>query len=199
MSSLEIVHRAVLKLSESVINLAQCDFILTVAINELNNIKGPISSKLKENVIKRCKERRTIWSDIFLNLSFDAKVCNRSFFYKEPSGSELEEAINFVEPVDKIESVSPESNFNLEDLINYASEPKRIKISDSDEILNFRTRDVMSDRLERVRKTLSNIRPTSIDSERCFSLCNHIITPLRTRLSDSKLDTIVFIYENRNN
>ena len=42
------------------------------------------------------------------------------------------------------------------------------------------------------------VRPTSIDSERCFSVCNRIISPTRTRLSDSKFYTLVFIYENRN-
>ena len=42
------------------------------------------------------------------------------------------------------------------------------------------------------------VRPTSIDSKRCFSLYNRTISPTRTWLSESKFYTMVFINENRN-
>ena len=47
-------------------------------------------------------------------------------------------------------------------------------------------------------EALLQVRPTSVDSERCFLLCNRIISPTRTQLSDYKFYTLIFIYENRN-
>ena len=124
------MHRAVVKLSESQINLAQCDFILTSTIDDLARIDGKISEKLKMKFIERCRERRTIWSDIFMFLSFDSSICDKSFFYKRPSNLELEEAINYIEPNDQIQDYEPSKfEMNLKDLINYASKPKKQSIA----------------------------------------------------------------------
>ena len=201
--SLEIVHSGVLKLSKSKTNLAQCDFILADIVQKLDVLDGTVAKDLKENIITRINQRRTVWSDIFMTLGLDALIAKKSIFYSCPSLEAFKSAIEYLEPSNIEDNVVPiNENFdssNIEDLIKYAARTKRIKVAPNNDIDSFFNENIISERLERALETLKNVKTTSIDSERCFSLCNRVITPLRNRISDEKICTIVFINENKNN
>lgn len=178
-------------------DLAKADFILSSALIKLSDFTSPVVVDLRNNLMTRINQRRTIWSDVFMNLSFDDEICKKSLFYTRPTTEILSNAIDFIEPhSDTIQQDSPNTEIDLDDLISGI--PKRSK-SELSDIHNFQQFGVLSERLNRAQSILSTVRPTSIDSERCFSVCGRLIAPLRTRLSDKKFETIIFIHENKDN
>ena len=76
--------------------------------------------------------------------------------------------------------------------------PKRSIPSNNDIDIFFEIGS-LSKRLEVVIEVISSLRASSIDNERCFSVCGRVLNPLRTRIGDDRFSDIVFIYENRNN
>jgi hypothetical protein len=49
----------------------------------------------------------------------------------------------------------------------------------------------LTENLKLLQNALNTIKPSSIDSERCFSIANNFCTKLRTRLSDKSLSVLV--------
>ena len=199
-------------MSGSSVNLAQCDFILSKLIENLNNQTSEISKTLRISLIKRINSRRTIWSDLCLLFNFPESICNKSHFFVKPNANQIIEAINYIIGKNEIETSninskqsiiceSGTSNLDYNELVKMAGQPITDKVCDStiQALEYWLNHGIKSPIIEKFSKTVMGIRPTSIDSERCFSVCNRIITPLRNRLDSHKLNTIVFLYENRHN
>lgn len=207
--ALSEVALSVDKLSESSINLAQCDFILSNLIEKLTAQKSTISNILKNCLIKRINQRRTDWSDLCLYFNFSPAFRKKSLFYVQPNANRIVEAIQYIEGANEINKNTEQSTGNsieinqldYDNLIRQAANPNIDNQSNSisTDLENWLNHGIKSQKIERFSKVLMTIKPTSIDSERCFSVCTRIITPMRNRLSAEKLCIIVFLYENRNN
>ena len=169
-SALCLVHTAVLQLSNSDVDLAKGDFILTSLIIKLEAFDFKIIETLHRNIIVRIVERRTILSDIYMYLTIDEKICEKSHFFSKPDARTLKSCLDFVEPFSLTETtqLEPETTLSVDQLI--ANAPKRSKedLNDVDSFVNF---GACSERIKAVISTLRSIRVTSI----------------------------VFIYENRDN
>lgn len=62
-----------------------------------------------------------------------------------------------------------------------------------DEFIQYENKGIIGKRLEIVLKWLKNIKPTSTDSERVFSIAGNIKTKLRNKLQDNTLNALVFL------
>ena len=64
------------------------------------------------------------------------------------------------------------------------------------ELSNFAIDSSIGPELDFVIQSLLQIKPTSVDSERTFSICRNIMAFNRLRLNPDKLDIIVFVNQN---
>lgn len=61
------------------------------------------------------------------------------------------------------------------------------------EIAYFKTSGMRDKYLEKAFRILHTIRPTSVESERAFSVTSLLCTRIRSRLGDKSLDTLAFL------
>lgn len=85
---------------------------------------------------------------------------------------------DYEEMMDEVEKMSK----SKENITSFVSEIKQLSIT--------KTR---SPQLNRLFEALSTIRPTSVASERLFSLAGNIITKTRNRLDRISADSLVFL------
>ena len=77
------------------------------------------------------------------------------------------------------------------------SQAKKSKHSSIEEELDvFESIGEVGPRLQQLIQNLKLVRPTSVDSERTFSICGLIETAKRTRLSEAKLCMLIFLNQN---
>lgn len=150
---------------------------------------GSLASQLKNALIERINQRRTIWSDIHLFFNYPSFEQSKSLFYVEPKPEAIEEQIKSLVHDAQHSEVDEYGMKRNPDNISSATLLQQIKI--------FQTANIKSEQLIRISEIIDHIKPTSIDSERCFSVCSRILTPTRNSLGDKKFNKIVFIYENR--
>ena len=78
--------------------------------------------------------------------------------------------------------------------LNPSVQKQRIKFeSVSDEIRYFIIEKKRTPNLDLLYKALLSIPPTSVECERLFSHCGHILSKKRNRMSDKSLDSIIFL------
>ena len=63
----------------------------------------------------------------------------------------------------------------------------------SEELVNFAQTKVRSPLLNKLYEALKTIPPSSIESERAFSITGQFITKLRTQLGDDSIDSLVYL------
>ena len=131
--------------------------------------------------MQRVLERRTKWSDIFMCLTLDQNICQKSLFYSTPTNKKLENALDFLQP--QTNSTNVETDISLDDLETFM--PKKT-FNESNDIELFLNIGVQTEKIKNAVLMLSSVPVTSIDSERCFSVCGRVLTPLRTNLNDDK-------------
>ena len=64
------------------------------------------------------------------------------------------------------------------------------------EVSDFISCERVGPRLKKFIDILLSIQPTSIDSERSFSICGMISTQRRLRLDAEKIETLLFLNQN---
>ena len=64
------------------------------------------------------------------------------------------------------------------------------------ELLNFKANGQIGGSIKKFIDVLLQIRPTSIDSERAFSVCGMICTQRRLRLRPDKINILLFLNQN---
>ena len=70
----------------------------------------------------------------------------------------------------------------------------------SEELVNFARTKIHSPILEKLFRALKTIPPSSIESERAFSITGQFVTKLRSTLGDDSIDALVFLksyYKNK--
>ena len=82
--------------------------------------------------------------------------------------------------------------------VNVKITPKKQTMKDifnvvKKELLNFEIEGKRGTNLQRCHENLSSIPPVSVESERIFSGCSHILTKIRSSLSDESLDILSFL------
>ena len=200
LKAMEPVKLAVENLSREDATLMSADTILEFMFNMLSNLNNDIRTKLMENLKCRVEER----------LNNDVMNLLRSL--KDPSVTPSKTTLNFtgnlasrlfgvnnVEHVVEQSSNDAESvNLTLQDELNLLLQkdgsPIAVGGQDSfkwlkSEFTLFRNSGQRTENLQK----LYNIKPTSTDVERVFSVCTNFCTKLRSRLSDKSLNALVFL------
>lgn len=190
---LQPVKHAVQSLSAEDNNLLSSDIILSNCYKDINKIAPEVARQFFE----RIQSRRTICSDV-LAMFLGNKTKN--LFYSEPIDSEIMELhdkiISLTTKVNQPSIPSPSTSD-----IESAKRPKYTVVSSSDfelEIDSFRRKKFIGPKIDVVLKSLLAIKPTSIDSERAFSVCRNIMKFNRVRTGSEKLDKMLFVNQNFN-
>lgn len=169
-----------------------------------------MSNEFKNILIKRWASRRTVWSDIlwYLN-SFDIILPNKNLLFKIPDHDIMKKAIERVFNGFVLSNIVTEeencmntalTNSDVIELLKNPTITKTIQNSIPDleeELIRFKVKRQRGPLLDYAVKNLMAIKPTSIDSERAFSVCGRIMTPQRSKMSDKSLEAIVFINQNK--
>lgn len=185
------VKDAVTELSAEDNNLLSADIILTKCYREFIGISSDVAQRFYD----RIKARRKPWSNI---LAFFIGDISKNDFYDAPEDSEI---VNLYE---KIKSCPQNGNKSKVASNNFSDveAAKRAKYSVSSstdveiELESFRLSRVIGPKIDVLLKSLLAIKPTSIDSERAFSICRSFMHFNRLRTSSLKLDKMLFNNQN---
>ena len=102
-------------------------------------------------------------------------------------------------PGDREEDASDEDEpLDLEKMISSATAPKKLKRDMGSKSLNkelgvYVEYGTMSKNLSLLKTALQTIKPTSLESERAFSVAGSFITKVRSSLSDRSVDMLCFL------
>lgn len=185
------------KLSEKGINLTTADLIFEQLLSNLNY------EPVKNLLLKRIHQRRKTWSDILLNLT---KLHHSVSFYSKPTKNDIISLCKLLTPDNSLTAIEnyhgqhAKSADNVNDLIE-ASKKLSESVSEGVDSIEIEVDRFLKDvrtrlRLKMLTEALLSIQPTSIDSERSFSICGMILTQRRIRLSPDKICILLFINQN---
>lgn len=171
------VESAILEISKEDCNLMMADIAMTTCISSLGDSK--LSKNIKTALISRYNERRATFSDILWYLEGMEKLLptTSNIFYVKPSDQEIDSLARKLDISTMIKVTM--------DPLEIARNPKAAKVDTSEyaELINF----------------LKTIKPSSISSERAFSVCSRIVIPIRGSMSDTHFSNILFLNENFRN
>ena len=200
--------------------LSTADATISFMINNLGS--SDLAQRLKESLTRRINERRTNVSgllqflhkgnqsyadlhlDPLLNFGHMSKTTITTMISKmlKPSENDLSsESEPDVEVADEDESqlsLQEKLSRAISAEVNAKITPKKQTMKDitnvvKKELLNFEIEGKRGTNLERCHENLSSIPPASVESERIFSGCSHIVTEIRPCLSDESLDILSFL------
>lgn len=205
------IHMVVLELGKNTANLLTAEgsliFLFTKLKEQTSEVGIEIYNKLKDEIEKR--RNKSLVSLIYLLQNGVFPVSNEFLSY-----STKEEILDFGESMSK--RLFPAKYYH-EDSKIFIKEPDRNQISEECELKNYINAVILapkkvveselrleflnletigarrSDRLQDLYECLTTIKPTSIASERVFSVANSKITRIRNRMSTKMLNAIVFL------
>ena len=173
---LSSVQKMILAISKESANLMTADIAVTQCITELQESLGTIENPWCNNIKSRYLERRTILSDVMWSLSNMNNFGITNIFYTEPTKSQIKDTYKL------FKNNQAETNLPETDPMIIAQNPEKYQPDFIDH--------------EYLLACLKNIRPSSISSERAFSVCSRILIPIRGKLSNKNLDIILFLNKN---
>lgn len=246
--ALQPVKAAVEQLCCEDANLFIADITLKFMIDELTSQNTVLSIELKEALLDRIKERRTVYSDVlqYLHNPFPEESSGEDYgVFNKTSESTIRNAI--VEVIGRISKQNLEEtseNTNSIDLDDSSDEVedniplsrvlgpstsksdnaalsikeklqlairKKINVNSTlpirrqqvmpnsvhqcvkTEMQYFRKEGIQGKYLKMAFAALMTTRPTSVESERAFSVAGTICTKIRSRLSDNSIDKLCFL------
>lgn len=195
--------------------LLTADASLQFMLNELSKQNGSISASLKDELIKRITERRSTMSSVlqylhcraaFSKKSYDKevfKVLNKNsihaFILKllQRLYPEIEDVNNLNDTLsdedDIIIPIEDRLRAAISDKLNERSNIQECNDIDSiikQELCLFEASNKRGKYLQMAYEFLLTIPPTSIDSERAFSVAGGVCTKIRNRLEDNTLEAL---------
>lgn len=134
--------------------------------------------------------------DVIINLI--TNLVTRLGIEKQEQPLEDINVTNIENDMQLTETKTLEEKLNLAILEKMSSLPKskitnRLEVSIKKEIRFFEEEGIRGHYLKSVYDFLLTIPPTSVESERVFSLANSICTKIRTRLNDETIDILCFL------
>ena len=174
------VEVAINTISSNDCNLMMADIAMTTCLSSLGLLgESNLAQNVKAALIARYNERRGEFSDVLWYLEGMEGLTSSSanLFYRRPAESTIINLANKLE-------VSRVSQVNLNPM-EIARNPKAAKIDNSEYagLVLF----------------LKTIKPSSISSERAFSVCSRINIPVRGNMADSNFCMLLFLNENYRN
>ena len=191
---------AITKLSHRKANLNTCDQIISKLIVLLDKYDHEVCKAFKAAVIERYNSRRTKHSDYLAFLLQNNVPQDDNLFYNvgQIDFDDFEKLFNqFSSPIDAEEktvrndedAVDASMNFDLS-----APTKKPRKEMPFKELLKiFLSTGELPQELKAFTQILLTIRPTSTETERCFSLAKLVLAPRRNRMHISLLSDIVIL------
>ncbi|KAG5670303.1 hypothetical protein PVAND_000579 [Polypedilum vanderplanki] len=212
---LEPVKMATEQLSDQNNNLLIAEGIVNFLLNSLRDSDSSFSSLFYDTIHRRIAKRRNgILVQLMLYLR-GAKLSNTyEHFEKHSKTSVLAYGTNLLKnhfsntdrdyaETSNHESTSEESTSHLSlrerlnrSIFEYTSVPQAVERPAFDEFFTeFQKLDhgKTSEVLEQLSNSLLTIQPTSVQSERIFSMSNNILSKNRRRMLDKTLNAIVFV------
>lgn len=194
-------------------NLLKSEGIFDFLSNELSNLKSEISSKLLNAIKRRVQERRDIaLVTLLLYLQNPKNISSKNFtLFSLASKSEiikLSEKILFriypnlqiqMDLGDECIEVDRSVNLNktMEESINkFLEEPQEITSNLKTlkaEFSIYESTNKRTKNLDLLFDALKTICPTSVPSERVFSISGNFVTKIRSSLSDRSVDALCFL------
>lgn len=157
-------------------NLMVADIAISNLVTTLSQMNLDLADKMKELVIKRVNERRSVLSDILWECSeMETIQAGQNLFFTKPTNEDLEAVSNFVKTKSLISADV--------DLIEVALNAKKFLPNKIDK--------------DAIVENIINIKPSSITCERAFSVCSRIMVPMRGRLSSKHFHKILFMQQNK--
>lgn len=226
--TLEPVKLAVLELSKDTSNLLTAEGTLIYVFQQLKKVNTPLAERFKNSLKTRIDQRRNkdlVSLLMFLNNGIYAKS-NEFFLYSSKSAIKTL-AITLSNRLFPIGNGEEECNSDEDDLNNSIQELEEEVEGQNvlQKCINDLTRTekdgcnnitldkelkllevykvIRTNRLERLQKALMTVKPTSVSSERVFSIAGIFISKLRSRLGTATLNALVvlkyyFLNNNRN-
>ena len=198
-------------------NLLTADGAIRYIFTELELLDSEINKTLASAVKKRVRERRNETLVGLLKYLRDPSSMNDPFetdFFKFPMPEELSRAawnimerlffhgddITIVEQEDEDTQLECKSLQDHLQKYDASAQPKKVfaekeqmQHSFAMELTLFENTRMRTSRLEKLYQTLLALPPTSIESERVFSLIGLFINKLRNRLLDKTIDELYFL------
>lgn len=207
---LKPIKLAVEALGRRDINLITADAILNVLLNTLSKNDDNISAQILIKLKERINERRNIelvsllkfLQTLNLTSSTHLKVANKSTVFNYACS--IYKILFFSDELEDVTENSEsdnESNENIDfvsQLTNAVNDSMTKKMSKrrfnlKQELMTYETTGNLTHNLNLLLSALKTIPPTSVESERVFSLSSNFCRKKRSSLSDKSLDCLTFL------